>query len=219
MKNFTGCYFFLIFSTLCLWFCTDNPVDQRVIAANALHTSSPDSCDSPDSPIRCSFAQMPLQLSFIMQIAGTEEPGERLVIRGKILKSDGITPVSGAKLYGYQTNAKGIYAKKGGEEGVLRWHGHLHGWCETDAEGRYEIHTIRPARYPSNTMPAHIHPIIWIEGSEPFYLTDFVFSDDDLVDNKYLNSLHQIAGGTGIVSLKKNADNVWEGERTILLKR
>ncbi|MFN0036478.1 MAG: hypothetical protein ACKVUS_15540 [Saprospiraceae bacterium] len=180
---------------------------------------APDTCDDPDANIRCSFAQMPATLSSVMQIAAPDEPGERLVIRGRILKNDGKTPLSGAILYGYHTNAKGLYSQKGGETGALRWHGHLHGWCRTDAEGRYEIQSIRPAQYPGNTIPAHIHPAIWIEGSEPFYLTDFVFSDDALVDERYMRSLHGVPGGTGVVNLIKNAEGVWEGERVIVLGR
>lgn len=219
MKNLRPCFFAALLPALFFFSCAENNRNQVIAVPESTQPSTLDTCDDPDADICCSFAQMPAELSSVMQIAPPGEPGEQLVIRGKITKSDGKTPVAGAILYCYHTNEKGIYAKKGGETGVLRWHGHLHGWCRADTEGRYEIRTIRPARYPSNNLPAHIHPAIWVEGSEPCYLTDFVFSDDNLVDEKYLRSLGRTPGGTGVVNLKKNTTGVWEGERVIMLEQ
>ncbi|MDO8365389.1 MAG: hypothetical protein Q7T20_01245 [Saprospiraceae bacterium] len=197
--------------------CSEYGGEQSFTSKPTTQTTLPDTCDDPEKNIRCCFAQMPDQLTSVMKIAPAGEPGERMIIRGKITKSDGKTPVSDAIIYCYHTNERGIYAKKGGETGVHRWHGHLHGWCRTDEEGRYEIQTIRPARYPSNNTPAHIHPILWVEGREPFYLTDFVFSDDPLIDEKYLRYTRNYPGGTGVVDLKRNKAGIWEGERVIVI--
>ena len=177
-----------------------------------------DPCDSPDADINCFFAGMPSSLSMVMDIADEDEPGERLVITGTLLKPDGKTPYPGVILYAYHTDKSGYYSKRGTERGVQKWHGRLHGWCKTDQNGRYEIRTIRPAPYPNNKIPAHIHPAVKIPGkSEPYYLTDFVFADDPLIDKRYAESMKSKPGGTGIVDLKK-LNGVWRGDRDIILK-
>jgi protocatechuate 3,4-dioxygenase, beta subunit len=182
-----------------------------------LHTQK-DPCDNPDADINCSFAGMPSSLNSVMTIAGVQEPGERLVISGTLLKADGKTPFSNVILYVYHTDSKGYYSKSGNEKGVQKWHGRLHGWCKTDRNGRYEIRTIRPAPYPNNQMPAHIHPAVKVpDGSEPYHLTDFVFKDDPFIDEQYAESMKRRAGGTGIVNLKK-LNGVWTGQRDIILK-
>jgi len=176
-----------------------------------------DSCDSPDADINCSFLHMPSSLNNVLSMAGQDEPGERMVISGTIYKSDGKTPSPNVVLYAYQTDSKGYYSKSGNEQGAQKWHGHLHGWCKTDENGRYEIRSIRPAPYPSNTMPAHIHMAVKEPHSkQPYHITDFVFKDDRMVDDRYLKSINQKYGGTGIVDLKK-ANSIWTGKRDISL--
>ena len=177
-----------------------------------------ESCDHPDADINCSFIGMPASLNSVMNIAGEREPGERLVIRGTLLKSDGKTPFPGVLLYAYHTDSKGYYSKSGKEMGVQKWHGRLHGWCKTDRNGNYEIRSIRPAPYPNNQIPAHIHPAVKVPGNSlPYHLTDFVFKDDPLIDDQYAESMKERTGGTGIVDLKK-IDGVWIGQRDIRLK-
>jgi protocatechuate 3,4-dioxygenase beta subunit len=178
-----------------------------------------DPCDDPDAGIGCWFVHMPSQLAHVMAIADCSEPGQRLILSGTIYRADGRTPYSGVVLYAYHTDKTGHYSKRGDERGVHRWHGHLHGWCRTDDEGRYEIHTIRPARYPSNRIPAHIHVAVREpDGSEPYYINDFVFADDDLVDKGYLEGLRD-AGGTGVVTLRADETGTLRGSRDIRLAR
>jgi len=175
-----------------------------------------DSCDDPDANIHCMFTGMPPELNNMMNIADENEPGERLVIKGVFYKSDGKTPEPGVVLYAYHTDHTGHYSKKGNETGVQKWHGYLHGWCKTGADGQYEIHTIRPARYPDNSMPAHIHMAVKT-GDRAFYITDFVFRDDELVNDRYLKSIRGQVGGSGVVDLKRTAAGDWTGERNIIL--
>lgn len=169
-------------------------------------------CDDNDGPVRCCFEGMPAQLTPVMTIATDEEPGERLVITGRILKADGRTPAPNVALYAYHTDVHGKYAKKGDETGIRRWHGRLHGWCRTDAEGRYEIHSIRPAQYPGNEIAAHIHAAAWPpELVEPVYIDDFMFADDPLVKKvppRY---------ASGILTVQKDENGVWRGRRDVVL--
>jgi protocatechuate 3,4-dioxygenase beta subunit len=160
---------------------------------------------------------MPEKLTTIMKIVPANESGDKLFITGTVLKSDGKTPYPNVILYAYQTDNTGYYPKNGNETGIQKWHGYLHGWCKTDSNGYYEIHTIRPACYPDNSMPAHIHTAVKLDSGEMLYLNDFVFKDDDLVNQKYLSSLVNI-GGTGVVDLYKNSENVWTGKRDVVIK-
>ncbi len=125
---------------------------------------------------------------------------------------------SPALIYAYHTDATGRYMKTGDEKGVQRWHGHLYGWCRTDSGGRYSIRSIRPAPYPDGSMPAHIHAAIREEGKPPYYINDFVFADDPLVNAAYLKSLIN-PGGSGVVPLARLTDGTWLGKRDILLNR
>lgn len=178
-----------------------------------------DSCDDPDAGINCCFVNMPANVSAILSIAGKNETGERLLISGTIYKADGKTPYPAAWLYAYHTDHTGHYTKSGKETGFQKWHGHLHGWCKTDSVGHYEIHTIRPAPYPNRSMPAHIHAAIKTTSGQAFYISDFVFKDDALVNEKYTSTLIDNVGGTGIVEIIKTTDNTWVGKRDIIVNR
>jgi len=85
-------------------------------------------------------------------------------------------------------------------------HGHIRGWVKSDENGKYSIYTIRPAPYPSNDMPAHIHTSI----KEPsidneYYIDAFVFDDDVLLTDKERKSAEN-RGGNGILSLERQKD-------------
>jgi protocatechuate 3,4-dioxygenase beta subunit len=105
------------------------------------------------------FEGMPRELGWRTTIAGKNEPGEPLEIRGVIYQKDGRTPAPGVILYVYHTDAKGYYSPAPGQTQGRR-NGHLRGWMKTDAQGRYELRTIRPAPYPSRDNPAHIHAVV-----------------------------------------------------------
>lgn len=179
--------------------------------------SNKDTCENPDADINCSFENMPDNLTSVMTIADDSEKGERIIIKGQILKEDGTTPYSDVIVYAYHTDDNGYYTKKGNETGFQKWHGHLHGWCKTDSEGRYEIHSIKPVRYPSNDFPAHIHWVIREPNGDTQYLNDFVFSDDSLVTEKYLSGLNS-PGDKGVITLKENGEGVLVGDRVTVLK-
>jgi protocatechuate 3,4-dioxygenase beta subunit len=176
-----------------------------------------DTCDNPDAPIGCSFVNMPVSISNTLHISRKNEDGEELIISGTIYKEDGRSPYPNVIIYAYHTDSKGYYSKKGTETGAQKWHGYLHGWCKTDDNGFYKIQTIRPARYPDNSMPAHIHAAVKKENGSMYWISDFVFKDDDLVNRKYLATIAGMVGGTGIVDIHKTRENKWVGVRNIIL--
>ena len=86
-----------------------------------------------------------------MQIAPPAEPGQRLVITGRVFDAHG-NPHR-VELYAYHTDANGLYRPDGSFKGEPR----LRGTLLTADDGSYEIDTIKPAPYPHRDIPAHIH--------------------------------------------------------------
>lgn len=203
--------------THCLIACGQTSSPRRANQSNI--QSLQDTCDNPDASINCSFVNMPSNLISTLSIAEKDEPGVELIISGTVYKEDGRTPYPNVIIYAYQTDSKGYYSKKGTEKGAQKWHGYLHGWCKTDSNGYYKIQTIRPARYPDNSMPAHIHAAVKKEDGQMYWISDFVFKDDDLVNEKYLFGIRNMVGGTGVVDVQKNAERKWIGERDIVLTK
>lgn len=161
------------------------------------------------------FAGMPSKLSWQTTIAGPDEPGEPMIISGTIYRKDGKTPAAGVILYVYHTDNKGLYSPAPKQHEAKR-HGHLRGWIKTDAQGRYEFKTIRPASYPNSRNPQHIHPIIKEEGIAAYWIDEFLFADDPVLTENEKNH-QQKRGGSGIISLTKNDNGIWIGKRDIIL--
>jgi protocatechuate 3,4-dioxygenase beta subunit len=161
------------------------------------------------------FEGMPSQLDWQTKIAPVGEPGEPMTISGTIYKADGKTPASGVILYLYHTDDKGIYSPGPNQKVALR-HGHLRGWMKTDANGRYQFTSIRPASYPSRQAPQHIHPMIKETGVSLYWIDEYVFDDDPLLSKEELTH-QQKRGGSGVIHLTKNDKGEWIGKRDIIL--
>lgn len=101
----------------------------------------------------------PSQLSWRTGIAGNDEPGQTLIVRGGVFAPDGKTPAAGVTAYAYNTDAEGYYGENRAE-----YPPRLYGWMRTDADGRFELRTILPGSYPGMRVPAHIHFSLWGAG-------------------------------------------------------
>jgi len=112
-----------------------------------------------------------------IEIAGTDEPGQRLVVSGQVFRPDGTTPAAGVTLYVYQTDRGGLYGPRG-EPPRLR------GWMTTDGAGRYEYRTIRPGAYPGREIAAHVHTQLWGGGIQRQWNRDLLFADDPLLRDR-----------------------------------
>jgi protocatechuate 3,4-dioxygenase beta subunit len=161
------------------------------------------------------------QLTHVAHIASASEPGERIRITGTVYMSDGKTPAAGVLMYFYHTNAKGIYAKHGTEDrsSLAWWHGYNRGWLKTNAHGKYEINTIKPAPYPALIEPAHIHAGVKAAFQKKAYdLGAITFKGDPLATPEYWYNVEQHGhprdGGTG---LKRNQQGILEGTRDFIL--
>jgi protocatechuate 3,4-dioxygenase beta subunit len=165
----------------------------------------------------CGAAEAPSRLSWAVRLADHAERGEPLVLTGRVLRADGRTPAAGVLLYLYQTNAAGVYPRRGDETGNGPRHGYLRGWLRTDAQGRYCVATIRPGHYPGRLDPAHIHATVQEGRGAEGYINDFVFEGDPRVTPTYRTQVRN-RGGSGIVRLARGPDGIWRGERTIVLR-
>lgn len=106
---------------------------------------------------------------FKAQLAGPSEPGQRLIVSGTVYGPDCSTPLPNALLDIWQANAAGVYDTEQPGNFTEAVDFHLRGMLYTDENGRYEIDTIVPGRYPippglpglekyaGLTRPAHIH--------------------------------------------------------------
>ncbi|HYD20741.1 MAG TPA: hypothetical protein VEB40_04640, partial [Flavipsychrobacter sp.] len=61
----------------------------------------------------------------------------------------------------------------------------------------------------------HIHAAIMEPGKEPYYINDFVFRGDPLLQGYNENT--RPPGGTGIIHMEKK-DGVWTGTRNITIE-
>jgi protocatechuate 3,4-dioxygenase beta subunit len=148
-------------------------------------------------------------------IANSNEPGEPLEISGTIFMPDGKTPAPDILLYVYHTDNKGLYSQWDTQT-VGKRHGHLRGWMRTDANGKYKFKTIRPASYPNSENPQHIHAIIKEPYKIEYWVDDYLFEDDPLMQT-HNKSYIQDRAGNGIIKVVKNDNGVWIGERDLIL--
>jgi len=121
----------------------------------------------------------------VISIAIDTIPGRKIKVIGTIKNAEG-KPVAGALVYLYHTDARGWYAADAPHvsmnEGDMR-HARLFGYVQTDKDGKFELHTIKPSGYPQSDLPAHIHVHVDTDGYQSF-ITEFLFDDDERLVGK-----------------------------------
>lgn len=152
------------------------------------------------------YVGMPQNIKAIDTSAGWTENGQKLLITGKVYKLGGKIPAPDVIIYYWQTDTKGYYSPKHGMDEQAKRHGHIRGWVKSDANGKYSIYTIRPAPYPNDDMPAHIHTSIKEPNiSDEYYIDEFVFDDDILLTGTKRKALEN-RGGSGILRVLIDKD-------------
>jgi protocatechuate 3,4-dioxygenase beta subunit len=141
--------------------------------------------------------------------------GQKLHISGAIYEADGKTPASDVIIYVYHTNEEGLYVNKNKATNWEKRHGYLRAWAKTNAQGKYEFKTHRPASYPKSKIPAHIHATISEPDKGAYWIDEFVFDDDKFIDEKYRQEEHK-RGGSGIVKVVEK-QGIGEVKRDIIL--
>src|SRR5262245_24767853 len=96
----------------------------------------------------------PAQMGASSTIASTSEPGTPFVARCQVFLPDGRTPASRVVVHSYHRDHAG-YDFGAHDTALTTWR--LQGWALTDAEGRFEFRTIRPAPDHLGREGAHVH--------------------------------------------------------------
>ena len=131
---------------------------------------------------------------FRSRLASPDEPGDKLVLAGRVLSSDCRTPLAGALIEVWQANNAGLYDtnKPGNFTDATTFQ--LRGMLYTNEKGQYEIETILPGRYPippnlpglekyaGLTRPAHIHFRV-MESLHVPVTTQLYFKGDPFIAN------------------------------------
>jgi protocatechuate 3,4-dioxygenase beta subunit len=92
--------------------------------------------------------------SSTVRTAGPDEPGERMLVIGKVLVGKDKKPAPGARVLAYHTDARGYYSRDGMDEANAR----LCGVLRTSDDGGFRFEIIRPAPYATGGgPPPHVH--------------------------------------------------------------
>ncbi|MGD8278636.1 MAG: hypothetical protein PVH00_11445 [Gemmatimonadota bacterium] len=162
------------------------------------------------------FQGLPDSLATHARIAPPDEPGEPMRIAGTVFDRQG-RPASGVIIYAYHTNARGVYPPEDRFRGLAAYrHGRLRGWAVTDELGRYTFDTIRPASYPDQVLPAHVHMHVIEVGRCTYYIDSIHFDDDPLLTSAEAADAAG-RGGSGVVHPSKDAGGVWSVRRDVRL--
>ncbi|HEV1996123.1 MAG TPA: hypothetical protein VGR03_17450, partial [Candidatus Acidoferrum sp.] len=124
----------------------------------------------------------PPDTTWTATIVPSGEPGEPLVVAGRVFAPDGQHIVAGVVVYAYNTDKDGYYSPDG-----KVGHPRIKGYMKTDAEGRFELHTIRPGRYPGMHIPAHVHFNLWGAGYPVQWTEELRFEGDSYLTEAMKN--------------------------------
>jgi protocatechuate 3,4-dioxygenase beta subunit len=149
--------------------------------------------------------------SSIVTLASADEPGQHLIITGTVYKSDGKTPLAGAVMYAYQTDAGGVYSRGTNSSRNPR----LKGWLKTRADGRYEIRTIKPGSYPGSRNPAHIHASIIAPSGKEQWIDEFLFDGDPFLKKEDYEKFANKGRFSSILKVQKGKGGVLQAVRDI----
>lgn len=155
----------------------------------------------------------PNDVSWKTVLSTDADKGEKMLISGTVFEADGKTPAPNVLIYLYHTDIEGYYGRKSGEHK----HGRYRGWMLTDAKGRYEFQTIKPAPYPENRFAAHIHTTLTTAKMREDWIDNYLFEGDTLISARERAEAGKKGGFNPIVQLEKGANGVWTARRNIQL--
>lgn len=140
-----------------------------------------------------------------IQLTLEDEPGEPLIVYGKILDKKTKRPVNKASLFLYQTDSSGIYNTTGIDRNAR-----IKGTVYSHETGCFKIQTILPGDYPGNKNSRHLHYIINAPGYKELKSALFFkgFTTPNLTDQ----------GPLIILNIKKNNTGVWTGATDFYLE-
>lgn len=183
----------------------ENPDILSLIKKNADHDPNSNWTGAKEAPANVSWKTV---------LSADSDEGEKIRISGTIYQPDGKTAAPNVLVYAYHTNIEGYYGRGHGEPP----HGRHRGWMLTDADGRYEFDSIKPAPYPGRDTPAHIHFTLTSLTLKEDWIDDIWFAGDRLITPEIKRKQMIGKGGfDSILKLEKDANGIWHGRRDIRL--
>lgn len=119
-----------------------------------------------------------------VRLAPAWEAGRAFAVRLLLQDADG-APLPATLLELWQTDALGLYSHDGGGDDRAR----LWGCVVTDAEGRCELHSVRPGGYPATMIPAHVHVRVHGHGRIPW--PELLFADDPRLTPEFAEAMQR----------------------------
>jgi protocatechuate 3,4-dioxygenase beta subunit len=177
-------------------------------------------------------------------LARPDEPGQRMVVMGRVLAKDCITPIPGALIVAWQANDEGLYdynlagLDQGSSQGQLTTaETNLRGLFQASGAGTYSFETIFPSEYPLNLLdPAssayrapHVHlAVFWNDafGVRHQLVTQMYFAPSELVlakvpdlDQLNANDLGASTAETSrFLDVSGGASGMWMGQFDLVLE-
>ena len=142
-----------------------------------------------------------------LQLAKDDEPGEPLVIYGKIIDRKTNQPVKDVSLFLYQTDSSGIYNTSGGPDDQAR----IRGTIYANETGCLKIKTILPGDYPGRKNSRHLHYVINAKGYKE--IKSILFFKGFTTPN--ING----QGPLLVLDIKKEKNGTWIGSIDIKMER
>jgi protocatechuate 3,4-dioxygenase beta subunit len=121
--------------------------------------------------------RQPATITSKARIASDSEVGIPLIIHGRVIAPDG-TLAGGVLVHAYHRDADGLEFGAN-DNSLTTWE--LQGWARTDANGRFEFRTIRPAPDHLGREGSHIHFTLDSADFGRQWAPKIFFSDDPLV--------------------------------------
>jgi hypothetical protein len=154
----------------------------------------------------------PADVSWRTVMASAQDEGEAMLIAGTVYQTDGKTPAPNTLIYLYHTDMYGIYGRAGQPK-----HGKFRGWMLTDAKGRYEFRSIRPASYPNTTFAAHVHMTVTTTETKEDWVDSILFEGDRFITARDREEAGRRGGFQPIVRLIKGTGGIVQATRDIQL--
>jgi protocatechuate 3,4-dioxygenase beta subunit len=155
---------------------------------------------------------VPDTVTWKMAFPIVRDDGEQMIISGTVYKADGKTVAPNTLIYFYHTDKYGIYGRAGQPT-----HGRFRGWMLTDAKGRYEFSSIRPASYPNSIQSQHVHMTVTTLDRREDWIDSILFEGDRFITERERGWSGQRGGFNPIIALKKGPDGIQRGMRDIQL--
>jgi hypothetical protein len=106
----------------------------------------------------------PSSLDATARIAPAAEPGDPVIVRGRLRNLDGAA-AAGAIVFAYHTDRGGLYDHP--SNGPHSWR--LRGWARTDGDGRFTFESIRPGAYPGGNVQPHFHFTAFLPNGDRYH--------------------------------------------------